>query len=315
MKTPRHFIPTLQEIRTLEAVARLGSISAAADELNVSQPTASYHIKQLEDRWGAKLFRKKGRSLESTELVHDIFNQISTVTANIDSLSAHLSQHTQQKPFCVGVATSFASLVLVSRLEQFCACYPDINIRVNATNRYVDFTKENIDVALRLLPRLENSSAIADDNILIPVPNERLRVVCSPAYFDQLIVEHSTDGLWDISLLRHARYIHEEDSFHWQKYFSHHFPQVTEYETRSLSFNNADLIHRSAIAGRGMAILRDLYIQEAIREGTLIEPFTPSIPCDRLFQFVLPEHKMPSKQAWHFIQWLSGQMRDIVNSP
>ncbi len=312
MKSPRHFIPTLQELRALEAVARHGSISAAANELNVSQPTISYHIKQLESRWEAKLFIKKGRKLEPTELVQDTFTQVSTINANIDNLSSYLSQQTYQKPLSIGAAPSFSSIVLVSRLEAFSQRYPGVDISINATNRYVDFAKEHVDVALRLLPRLESSMAITEPTPLIPAPNEQMRVVCSADFLARQTCEPCHSKMMDLNILRHCELIHEHETFHWQKYLAAWLPDLDDQVSRKLTFNNADLILSSAIAGRGMAILRDLYVNDAIRSGSLIEPFSPTLPCERVFQFVLPEHKMPSAQTWDFITWLGGEMTHIV---
>jgi len=312
MKSPRHFIPTLQELRALEAVSRHGSISAAATELNVSQPTISYHIKQLESRWEAKLFIKKGRKLEPTELVQDTFTQVSSINANIDSLSSFLSQQSHQKPLAFSSAPSFASIVLEPRLDRFADHFPEADLSVSATNRYVDFAREHVDVVLRLLPRLESTMAISEPTPLIPVPDEQMRVVCSPQYLAQQTDAALISRGMDIEILRHCALIHEHEAFHWQKYLTAWLPESDELLSRRLTFNNADLILSSALAGRGMAIMRDLYVQDALRAGTLIEPFAHTLPCDRVFQFVLPEHKMPSAQSWEFITWLGNEMRAIM---
>ena len=314
MKTPQHFVPTLPEIRALEAVARLGSVSAAAVELNVSQPTISYHIKQLEARWDAKLFRKKGRKLESTELVHDTYNQISAITSSIDNLSSYLSQRTSIKPLSIGVATSFASIILIKRLEKFSQLHPDVGIKLNASNRYTDFAKEGIDVTLRLLPKLQPDSAITTPNPLIPVPNERIRVVCSPRYLQKQLGNTKHTQPLDPVMLLQMQLIHEEDTFHWQKYHTAYIADFKGPLAQQLSFNNADLILNSAIAGSGVAILRDLYINNAIAEGLLIEPFANSLPCERIFQFVLADKKMPTQHVWDFISWLGNEMSSMAKS-
>ena len=314
MKTPQHFVPTLPEIRALEAVARLGSVSAAAAELNVSQPTISYHIKRLESRWDAKLFRKKGRKLESTELVHDTYNQISAITSSIDNLSFYLSQRSNVKPLSIGVATSFASIFLIKKLEKFSRRHPDVAIKLNASNRYTDFSKEGIDVTLRLLPKLEADSAITMSNPLIPLPNERMRVVCSPAYLEKQLANKSSTQPLDPIMLLQMQLIHEEDTFHWHKYHSAYIENFQGALTQQLSFNNADLILNSAIAGRGVAILRDLYIDDAIAEGFLVEPFQASLACERIFQFVFSDNKMPTKHVWDFISWLGKEMTSMAKS-
>jgi LysR family glycine cleavage system transcriptional activator len=312
MKTPQRYIPTLPELRALESVSRLGSVSSAALELNVSQPTVSYHIKQLESRWEVKLFHKKGRKLEACEIVHDIYAQISRITSSIDDLSFYLSQKNRKQTLSIGVATSFASIVLVSILDEYCADHPHIDIKLNASNRYTDFANEGIDVTLRLLPQIEADSAITSSNPLIPVPNEQMQVVCTKEYFAKHWPESNKNSTLTADLLQHMQLIHEEDTFYWHKYLTAFAPNITAPPAQQLCFNNADLILKSVLAGKGVAILRDLYVNEAIYNGLLIAPFTHSIPCERIFQFVLPDKKMPTKHVWDYISWLGKAMSDIA---
>ncbi len=313
MKTPQHYVPTLPEIRALEAVSRLGSVSSAAIELNVSQPTVSYHIKQLEARWHVKLFYKKGRKLKPTEIAHDIYSQISTITSSIDDLSFYLSQASRKKTLSIGASTSFASIVLVSILDEFCQQYPHINIKLTASNRYTDFSTEGIDVTLRLQPRLDIGGAIAKSNPLIPVPNEKMQVVCTPEYLAKHLLSNQNSQPLTPSILQNMQLIHEEDTFYWQKYITAHVPSFSGALTQQLCFNNADLILKSAMAGKGVAILRDLYVNNAIREGVLIAPFEHSLPCERIFQFVLPDKKMPAMHVWDYISWLGNAMHAIAD--
>jgi LysR family glycine cleavage system transcriptional activator len=306
MSISRRFVPSLQELRALDAVARHKSISAAARELNVSQPTISYHIKQLEEKWETKLFRSKGRGLEQTELVEDILSEVSSINQSIETLSYMLASQTAQKPLAVGIAPSLASIMLVPRLERFQEVYPNVPIRISATNRYVKFSEEKIDLALRLLPKPDDD---LPPSLLLPKPNERMRVVCSPDYLRKLAGSDLASRSADLSLLESADFIHEDEAFHWQKYLTSFWPDYSGSMTQKLIFNNADMILQSAIAGRGLAIMRDLYVFDALERGDLIEPFAPTLACQRAFQFVLPDNAMPTQAAWSFIGWLSEEIR------
>lgn len=312
MKTQQHYVPTLPEIRALEAVSRLSSVSAAAAELNVSQPTISYHIKKLESRWQVELFHKVGRKLEPTEIAHDIYAKISTITSGIDDLAFYLSHEDQKKNLSIGVATSFATIVLMPILDEFCEQHPQINIKLNASNRYNNY--DGVDATLRLLPRLEVSSTITKSNPLVPVPNEKMQVVCAPSYLKQFLGAKESTFPAPTALLKEMLLIHEEDTFYWQKYFMTHAPSFTEPIVQRLCFNNADLILKRAIAGKGVAILRDLYVNNAIRDGLLVAPFEHDLPCERIFQFVLPDKKVPTTHVWDYISWLGNAMSDIASN-
>ncbi|KZK92625.1 Glycine cleavage system transcriptional activator [Pseudovibrio sp. Ad5] len=305
MAISRRFVPTLQELRALAAVARHKSISAAARELNVSQPTISYHIKQLEERWDVKLFRMNGRNLEQTELVQDILSEVSAINNGIENLSYLLASQTARKQLTIGIAPSLASIMLVPRLAQFSASHPHVAIRISAANRFVDFAEEKLDVALRLLPKPEGDLGASP---LIPLPQERMRVVCSPNYLENIAGERLAPHSAPVELFAKADFIHEDEAFHWQKYLEASWPDFSGQMVQQLTFNNTDLILQSAIAGRGFAILRDLYVIDALNAGTLVEPFAETLPCQRAFQFVLPETSIPSAPVWDFINWLSDEM-------
>lgn len=66
---------------------------------------------------------------------------------------------------------------------------------------------------------------------------------------------------------------------------------------------------QSAIAGHGIAILRELYVTDAISQGKLVEPFATTIDCERMFQFVLPETRMQKNTGLEFINWLGHEIQ------
>ncbi len=215
MKTPKRYTPTFQELRAVEAVARHGSLSIAARELHVSQPTISYHIKRLEGRWGGKLFRVNGKKMENTDLVQDILSEIIKINSSIDDLSLRLASRSIHKPLTIGIAPPLASVFLISRLGLFSTENPNIPIRINATNRHVDLAEENIDLVLRLLPKTIPFQNSIEPNILIPVPNEKMRVVCSPEYLGNYINDYKPQHKPTIDIFYKATFIQEDNSLYW----------------------------------------------------------------------------------------------------
>ena len=309
MKTPKRFVPTLTELRALSAVSRHKSVSAAAEELNVSQPTVSYHIKRLEERWETKLFRTQGRSLVQTEFAQDLLHDVYAINESIDKLSQRLNEKGAQKPLSISTSSSFASIFLVPRIEQFRRMYPQTPIRVNVANRFVDFSEDQIDIAIRLLTKPAQTMSLTEPNMVIPLPNETMRIVCSPQYLDELKQQTGDFKTDPTSILGHAKIIDEDGTFYWSKFLSIYAPRFTDESRADLSYNNADLVLQSAIAGQGIAIVRELYVADAISKGELVEPFTATIPCERMFQFVLPETRMQSAVGLAFIDWLGKEIQ------
>lgn len=80
-------------LRVLAAVARHGSVTAAARELHYSQPSASHHLAKLEAETGAKLIQRVGRGIRLTEAGRLLAERATEIVGRIDSAAAELSAH------------------------------------------------------------------------------------------------------------------------------------------------------------------------------------------------------------------------------
>ena len=100
-------------LRYFWSVAKEGSLRAAADKLNISQPSISAQISQLEDALGHELFRRSGRGLQLTEtgrLVYEYAEAIFSTGREMLSAVQHLDTRRVQ-PFHVGITDSLPKLV------------------------------------------------------------------------------------------------------------------------------------------------------------------------------------------------------------
>jgi DNA-binding transcriptional LysR family regulator len=78
-------------LRVLEAVARLGSVTAAAVELHDSQPTVSHHLARLEAETGAQLLQRVGRGVRLTEAGRMLADRAAEIIGRLDVAGAELS--------------------------------------------------------------------------------------------------------------------------------------------------------------------------------------------------------------------------------
>ncbi|MEV7005794.1 LysR family transcriptional regulator [Streptosporangium sp. NPDC051022] len=83
----------LVRLRVLAAVARHGSVTAAAKELHYSQPSVSHHLARLEAETGAKLIQRVGRGIRLTEAGRLLAERATEIVGRVDSASAELSAH------------------------------------------------------------------------------------------------------------------------------------------------------------------------------------------------------------------------------
>src|SRR3954466_14582927 len=80
-------------LRIIDAVARSGSVTAAAKELSYSQPTVSHHLARLEAETGAQLLQRVGRGVRLTPAGRLLADRAAEILGRIDAADAELSAH------------------------------------------------------------------------------------------------------------------------------------------------------------------------------------------------------------------------------
>jgi molybdate transport repressor ModE-like protein len=83
----------LTRLRVLDAVARLGSVTAAARELHYSQPSVSHHLARLEQETGAALLQRVGRGIRLTQAGQVLAERAAEIIGRVSAAAAELSAH------------------------------------------------------------------------------------------------------------------------------------------------------------------------------------------------------------------------------
>src|SRR5262245_65569173 len=140
--------PSLTALRAFETAARTLSFTGAAEELNQTQGAISHQVNMLEARLGVKLVGREARGLKLTDagrkylpLVKDALDRLRT--------AEDLIRPTRPFVLTVTVSPNFASKWLVPRLGGFSVTHPNLDLRISASLQHVDFSREDIDLAVR----------------------------------------------------------------------------------------------------------------------------------------------------------------------
>ena len=142
-------IPSLAALRAFEALARLGSLSAAARELNVTHAAISQHLRALEVDFGLPLARREGQGMQLTEAGHELAAGLGEGFARIAEGVSHLRARTQAQPVVVALTPSFAEAWLMPRMGGFWTAHPDVEVRLVPGVGLTDLRRDGIDVAIR----------------------------------------------------------------------------------------------------------------------------------------------------------------------
>jgi DNA-binding transcriptional LysR family regulator len=141
----------LSQIEFFVQVAELGSLTKAAERLDMSNAAASRTLLALEERLGARLVERTTRRLWLTEVGQTFYRRCSAMLSEIAEAEAEVNEATLQPTGTLHVTSSvsFAMLHIAPALSEFRRRYPLLNVQITTANRYFDFIEAGMDVAIR----------------------------------------------------------------------------------------------------------------------------------------------------------------------
>ncbi len=171
---PLRRLPPLNALRSYEAAARHLSFTKAAGELGVTPAAVSHQVKMLEDYIGVALFERINRQLVLTSAGEACLPCIQTAFEGLAAAVGTISVAGRSGVLSVSVAPSFAGKWLLPRLERFKIEHPDIDVRVDASMKLVDFASGEVDLAIRY--GAGRYSGLVAERLI----SEAVTPVCSP---------------------------------------------------------------------------------------------------------------------------------------
>jgi len=170
----------LLALRLFVRVARTGSFSAAARELDLSQPSVSRIIAALEEDVGAALVTRTTRAVALTDVGNDYLTRVEAILSSLEEAD-HTARGSQELRGSLRVAmpASFGVREIIPLMPGFLARHPSLNVSLLMSDQRQDTIKEGADVALRL-GDLDDSSATAR----VIGRTQRL-IAASPRYLEE----------------------------------------------------------------------------------------------------------------------------------
>lgn len=129
----QRFNPTVRQLRAFAAVYQLRKLSAAAEQLSLTQSAVSVLIRQIEEGLGARLFDRTTRSLQPTQAGREAIVIAERVLRDIDSLGAGLRDLTglRRGRVCIAITPTLGEILLPAVIRRFAKAHPDIQVVVD----------------------------------------------------------------------------------------------------------------------------------------------------------------------------------------
>lgn len=284
-------LPPLHTLRVFEAAARHQSFTRAARELHVTHGAVSRQIKALAQFLGAPLFARRGRDMVPTPPASALMESLAAAFRRIEEALAACAGRGPARPLVVSVLPSFAARWLVTRLPDFAARHPDIDVLLRATPA-VEELGGGVDMVVRYgrggWPGLEAVRLLGEE--LFPVCSPRFRGGRLPRRPRDLLsvpLLHDIDEPWEV----------------WLRAVG-----VAEPAPRAgLSFSDSSHLLAAAMAGQGVALARSVLAADELAAGRLVK-VGRAVPTRRAYYAAWPRRNAdPRVEA--FVRWLVAVSR------
>lgn len=281
----------LNTLVIFEKIAKTGGFSAAASELRISKASASQKIKQLEEDLGVRLFE---RSTRRVRLTHDgrLFEQnLAPLLENLREIQASARGAVSEPKGRIRMSSPFdVGLYLIRHvIPSFRTLYPEIQIEMDYSQRFVDFGSEDFDLAIRATRR-----RLADsDLIATPLSTTTLRLYRSRS-FKNASIKAPKDLAGEHLLTLHGAV----NSIRCKK-------NTCKLQPRSpLTVSDMLAVKEAVLSGLGIGLLPDFLVQEEFNLG-LLEHVLPDWEGDQIqFYAIYPSRIFSPKRIKLFIDYL-----------
>ena len=284
-------LPPLNSIRAFEAAARHLSFTRAAEELFVTQAAVSHQVKTLEEWLGLPLFRRRNRQVFLTEAGQSYLPAVREALDGLSAATRRLVEQDAGGTLTVSLLPSFAAKWLVPRLRGFRERHPDIEVRIDADDKLVDFSRDDVDIGIRYgaggWPGVEATKFLTEDRF----------PVCSP---DLLRGPHPLRSPAD---LKHQTLLHDDTRDDWRAWLL--AAGIDDVDPRyGHAFNDSSMLLEAAIDGQGVALARGALASRDLSAGRLVKPFDVELPARYAYYIVHAPGAGQLPKIRAFVDWL-----------
>ena len=257
---------TLDEMQLFVSVVDLGSISAAAEQLELTVSAASRTLTRLEHKLDTTLLNRTTRRLTLTDEGASFLEQARSILDSVNAAEEQMAarKHAPAGRLRVDAATPFMLHAIVPLVPGFRERYPDIELELNSNEGITDLIEHRTDVALRI-------GALKDSTLHArKLATSRVRVLASPAYLEKHGTPRTIAQLLNADRHVLLGFSKPESLNEWP--LRHPDGEAVQIQPQILSPNGETLRHL-ALSGQGIVCLSDFMTREDRASGALVQLF------------------------------------------
>lgn len=285
----------LRAMAVFVSVADTGSFAAAAQAQRLSAVMVGKHIRQLEQRLGARLLQRDTRKQRLTEVGAAFLAEARQVLEQVrraETVSERLGDIARPRGHLrISAPLTLGTVSVAPLLTAYLRAYPEVSVDLALEDRMTDLIAEGFDAAIRIGPLADSDHLVARS--LRPY---RMVVCAAPSYLRERGVPAHPAELAGHSCLNHLLW---HPNAGWR--FASLGGEALRLSGRFAS-NHGEALRRAALDGCGIVLQPEVLLAEDIAAGRLVPLFEDDLPPPRPVHLLYPRDRQPVPKLSRFVE-------------
>ena len=289
----------LKAMQAAVAIADAGSLTAAAQTLDVSLPAVVRTLAMLEQHLGVRLFNRTTRRVSLTEEGRAYLEDCRRLLAAIADSEAALTQGAVEPSGHLTVTASvlFGQMYVAAAVTRFVRQHDKMRVSLLLHDRVMNLLEENIDVGVRI-GEIEDQSLVA-----IPLGSVRRTAAAAPAYLKKHGVPRHPRDLLEMNCIRTTG----SSAPGWV--FRENGKAFTVPISGNLEFNQVWPAAQACLEGMGVGMFISYQIADFLRDGRLQRVLQEFEAAPRPIYLVYPHARLLPARTRVFLDWMKRELR------
>jgi DNA-binding transcriptional LysR family regulator len=292
-----------ESIRAFTQVVNSGGFAAAAREMGLSRSQVNKLVIALENELGVQLLHRSTRVVIPTETGLAFHERCIEILASLEEAEQAITR-LQEEPrgrLRINAPMTFGTMHLAPALADFLVQYPDLQVQLTLSDRFIDPIEEGFDVTVRIAQPQESASLIVHP--LVPAP----RVLCAaPSYLATHSAPTHPNDLRQHSCLHYGQ-LAVDDQWTLLSVMGEHTVSVSG----ALCSNNGEVLRDAAISGLGITLLPRFIVERELHQG-LLQIVMPDYPPQELsISVIYPVNRHLSTKIRLLVSFLQEEFASL----
>lgn len=251
----------LENMQVFVRIVEAGSITKAAEQLNLAKSAVSKRLGDLETRLGSKLINRTTRTSSLTDAGNQYYQQVKLLIGEVDSLNGDMACKTQvlSGSLRLAVPLSFGISHLTPAIDVFMRQHPDLHIEIDFSDRKVDIIEGGYDLAFRI-------GSLPDSGLQARKITPIKHAICaSPSYLKRQGMPTTPKELATHKIVKYGNW-----PLAGMPLLDSKGQQHLVNMDACLTANNGDAMKQIALSGHGIVMLPTFIVWDALAKGDLV---------------------------------------------